>query len=213
MKNAKIVLVAEWDGWCAGCATERPLVLTRTGRLGLRSWLTGGRDNGQQLTMTCRLCGISVLVPAEEDDPPVLTAEQDDPPVLTAEQDASDLPEAARAGAAPLHDLLPTPSGPVPALAAAAAVAPTPATSDQAAPPEPTAGLGDARRAVGAALAALVAQRTAQATPPMAVPLLGDPPAAAHVLPLQRTAPADTDSLAALHLLADGIDLLGAGRP
>ena len=71
MKNAKIVLVAEWDGWCGACAADRPLVLTRTGRQRLRTWLTGAAADSRPLVLTCRLCGTCVDVPLEQDDPPV----------------------------------------------------------------------------------------------------------------------------------------------
>ena len=72
MKNPKIVLVSEWDGWCGACAAERPLVLTRTGRQRLRTWLTGAADDSRPLVLTCRLCGTGVDVPLEQDDPPVV---------------------------------------------------------------------------------------------------------------------------------------------
>ena len=72
MKTPKIVLVSEWDGWCGACAAERPLVLTRTGRQRLRTWLTGAADDSVLLVLTCRLCGTGVEVPLEQDDPPVV---------------------------------------------------------------------------------------------------------------------------------------------
>lgn len=169
MKHAKIVLVAQWDGWCGACAADRPLVLTRTGRQRVRTWLTGAADDSRPLTLTCRLCGTGVDVPLERDDPPVLvTSEVPEPVALT-----------------------PTVAAPVPAEAArttsTAALAPASAT-------ELTAG----RQAVAQALGGLLQQRAAAA------------PAVAPLLPLQRTA--SSGGLAELQLLADGIDLLSAGR-
>ena len=65
------MLVAEWDGWCGPCAEERPLVLTRAGGTGLLSrWPSA--SGTEALTLTCRLCGVGVPVPAEEDETDVL---------------------------------------------------------------------------------------------------------------------------------------------
>ena len=159
MKNAKIVLVAEWDGWCGACAADRPLVLTRTGRLRLRTWLTGAADDSRPLLLTCRLCGTGVDVPLEQDDPPVVVTEQVQPlpmqPTVVAEATAPAAPAAA-----------------------------PPVTAETSAA-ELTAG----RRRVAQALAGLLAQRTAATAPlPVPVPQLAPVPLAAPTLPLQRTA-------------------------
>jgi hypothetical protein len=182
VKNAKIVRVAEWDGWCGACAADRPLVLTRTGRQRLRTWLAGAADDSRPLVLTCRLCGTGVDVPLERDDP------------------------------APVVDHEPAPVAPVPSQRTPDAVAlPVPAPAPAAAPtpsPELTAG----RQVVAQALGALLAQRsaagalTATSVPSVAVA----PVAAAPALPLQRTA--SSGGLAELQLLADGIDLLSSGR-
>ena len=183
MKNAKIVRVAEWDGWCGACAADRPLVLTRTGRQRLRTWLTGAADDSRPLVLTCRLCGTGVDVPLERDDP------------------------------APFEERLehePAPAQPVPSLPApVVAAVPVPAPATAPAPsPELTAG----RQVVAQALGALLAQRSAGgalATAPVP-PVAVAPVAVAPALPLQRTA--STAGLAELQLLADGIDLLSSGR-
>lgn len=186
MKNAKIVLVAEWDGWCGACAADRPLVLTRTGRQGLRSWLTGAADDSRPLLLTCRLCGTGVDVPLEQDDPPVVLSPEEPvrvPSQASASEDTVDAPPVA---------------------------APPPVTADVSAA-ELTAG----RRVVAHALAGLLAQRAATAVTaplpvPVPVPQLAPVPLLTPALPLQRTASAG--GLAELQLLADGIDLLSSGR-
>lgn len=199
MRNAKIVLVAEWVGWCGACADDRPLVLTRTGRQRLRTWLTGAADDSRPLVLTCRLCGTGVDIPLEQDDPPVtLDVDAQEPvaaaapPVTEATSAAVDVAEAVTA---PLQV-------PIPASTTAA---------------ELTAG----RQALAQALGGLLAQRRAAApvpsstpgTQPVPVPQVATvpvAPAAAPVLPLQRTP--SGGGLAELQLLADGIDLLSTGR-
>lgn len=143
MKNAKIVLVAAWEGWCSACAVERPLVLTRAGRLGVRTWLTAPVAETLPLTLTCRLCGSSSLVPSEQDDPPVLVGPDElvaVPATLTAAQPAGgDVPRT-------LTTVLP-------------------AADDVRRPAAPPADpeLERARTALGTALSALLADRTARA--------------------------------------------------
>ena len=187
MKNAKIVLVAQWDGWCGACAADRPLVLTRTGRQRLRTWLTGAADDSRPLVLTCRLCGTGVDVPLERDDPPVELAVEVHEPTPAAD------------AALEAHQ-----------VAAGAAAPPEAAGTTTATAAELTAG----RQAVAQALAGLMAQRRAAATvaqptpvpEAVAVPLVAPVP----VLPLQRNA--STGGLTELQLLADGIDLLSTGR-
>ena len=183
MKNAKIVLVAEWDGWCGACAADRPLVLTRTGRQRLRTWLTGAADDSRPLLLTCRLCGTGVVVPLEQDDPPVVLSPEEPvwvPSQAAAPEDAVDAPPAA---------------------------APLPVTAEVSA-----ADLTAGRQVVAQALAGLLAQRAATVTAPLPdpVPQLAPVPLLAPALPLQRTPSAG--GLAELQLLADGIDLLSSGR-
>ena len=198
MKHPKIVLVAEWDGWCGACAADRPLVLTRTGRQRLRTWLTAAADDSRPLLLTCRLCGTGVAVPLEQDDPPV---------VLSQEEPARPPAPVETVGAAPAGTV---PAGTVPAGtsgAATAAAAPLHVTSGTSAA-ELTAG----RQVVAQALAGLLARRAAAGTapPPAPVPQLAPVPLLAPALPLQRTA--SSGGLAELQLLADGIDLLSGGR-
>ena len=61
--------LARWTGWCDPCETDRPLVLTETGR-GLRSWLRGTGQEDRDLTLTCVVCGAWQDVPYDEADDP-----------------------------------------------------------------------------------------------------------------------------------------------
>ena len=143
MKNAKIVLVAEWDGWCGACAADRPLVLTRTGRQRLRTWLTGAADDSRPLVLSCRLCGTGVDVPLEQDDPPVVLSPEEPvrvPSQASAPEDTVDAPPAAT---------------------------PQPVTAEVSA-----ADLTAGRQVVAQALAGLLAQRAATVTAPLPVPVL-----------------------------------------
>ena len=142
MKNAKIVLVSQWDGWCGACAADRPLVLTRTCRQRLRTWLTGAADDSRPLLLTCRLCGTGVDVPLEQDDPPVVvtSSEPEEQPARPSQAVEASQDEAATA-----------------ALSSAA-----PSTA------ELTAG----RQVVAQALGALLAHRAAVPAPPAPAPVL-----------------------------------------
>lgn len=53
-----VVHVTRWTGFCLPCASEdRPLVLTWTGRRGLRAWLAGDTWSDGTLLLTCTTCG------------------------------------------------------------------------------------------------------------------------------------------------------------
>ena len=200
MKNAKIVLVAEWTGWCGSCSAERPLVLTRSGGQSLRAWLTARTAPDELLVLTCRLCGVGGLVPSEDDDPEVLLEDEDDLPLPPA-------PAALRA----------VPLPPIAAGASPPSAEPLPSARDMTATSQSTASaeVRAARQLVGSGLAALLARRTAEAQS-ASVPLApAASPAAVASLPLPRTSSESVrlDGIEALQLLAEGIDLLTPSRP
>lgn len=65
------VTVAEHDGYCVRCDTERPLVIQSHGGHGLRAWLAGVGPEDRELSYTCRVCGQLEHVPltdAEDDE-------------------------------------------------------------------------------------------------------------------------------------------------
>lgn len=158
MKNARIVRVAEWDGWCGACAADRPLVLTRTGRQRLRTWLTGAADDSRPLVLTCRLCGTGVDVPLERDDPAPFVDHESAP-------------------------ALPVPSQREPVVAALPVAAPA---APPAPSPELTTGRQVVAQALGALLAQRSAGGALAAA--SVLPIAVAPVAVAPALPLQRTA-------------------------
>lgn len=174
MSSSKISLIARWDGWCGTCAGERPLVLTRTGRWSLRAWWAGSDDEERPLTLTCRLCGVGVLVPHEDDDPgPEAVGAYDEV------EDGSPTPVPTASGVSGAG----TPDG-----AGAADIEPSPELSTEPSP-EPSPELTAARTRVAGALATLVTRGRAEPTRPAAEPVAAEPVAAEPGTP---TAPGST---------------------
>ena len=161
--------VARWQGWCTPCQSEqRPLVLTRSGPGGVRSWLAGLDDDDRTLLLTCVVCGDWQVVPArEEDDPEVLLVE--DEPVL--EVAAEVVPVQVAVEVAPLV-VEPAVVEPTVVEPAAALVVEPAATDVRAALSalSLTAAANDERAAVtarlGTGLSALLTARTAAAALP-----------------------------------------------
>ncbi|MCW2601172.1 MAG: hypothetical protein JWM02_3001 [Frankiales bacterium] len=61
--------LARYDGYCAGCDDQRPLVLMEQGPHGLRAWLAGAGPEDRPLAYTCALCGrVEYVPPTEADD-------------------------------------------------------------------------------------------------------------------------------------------------
>ncbi len=72
-----MALVTRWDGFCLPCGSEeRPLVLTWSGRKGLRAWLAGEGWHDGELRLTCACCG-GVDVVGWEDEPEQLLADEE----------------------------------------------------------------------------------------------------------------------------------------
>lgn len=119
----RVSRVAIWAGWCSPCQREdRPLMLTRSGPGGLRSWLAGLSDEDRVLLLTCRVCGGWQFVPArEEDDPEVVCLEDALEEIAAARKSVDQILQEARE-AIPAH--------------AAAAIAPQPAVAVAAVPTE-----------------------------------------------------------------------------
>jgi hypothetical protein len=69
---SKVKLLARWNGWCDPCETERPLLLTEAGDLGVRAWLRGVGPEDRALVLTCAVCGEWQHVPFDENDDPVV---------------------------------------------------------------------------------------------------------------------------------------------
>lgn len=59
-------LLTRWNGYCAGCATERPLALVEAGPRGLRAWLAGIGPDDRALSYCCGVCGRVEHVPLTE---------------------------------------------------------------------------------------------------------------------------------------------------
>lgn len=59
-------VLAAWSGYCAPCATERPLLLVEHGPRGLRAWWSGVGAEQRTLSYACGVCGGIEHVPATE---------------------------------------------------------------------------------------------------------------------------------------------------
>ena len=59
-------LLATWEGFCASCDAERPLMLVEHGPRGLRAWLSGAGPEDRELSYACGLCGRVEQVPLTE---------------------------------------------------------------------------------------------------------------------------------------------------
>jgi hypothetical protein len=58
--------LAVFDGYCASCSTERPLVVIEHGPRGVSAWLAGVGPEDRTLSHTCRVCGRNEHVPLTE---------------------------------------------------------------------------------------------------------------------------------------------------
>ncbi len=58
--------LAFYDGFCADCHVDMPLVLIERGPRGVRAWLAGIGSEDRALTYTCRVCGRNEHVPLTE---------------------------------------------------------------------------------------------------------------------------------------------------
>lgn len=65
--NCKVL--ATWNGYCADCERDRPLVLVERGCFGIAAWLRGIGSEDRTLRYACRVCGrVEFVPPTEEED-------------------------------------------------------------------------------------------------------------------------------------------------
>ncbi|MDP3712519.1 MAG: hypothetical protein Q8R60_08550 [Mycobacteriales bacterium] len=57
-------VLAKWNGYCADCERQRPLVLVERGCFGVAAWLRGLGSEDRTLCYACRVCGRVEQVPA-----------------------------------------------------------------------------------------------------------------------------------------------------
>lgn len=60
--------LASYDGYCASCDAEQPLVLVEHGPRGLRAWLAGIGPEDRTLSYCCLVCGRNEHVPLTEEE-------------------------------------------------------------------------------------------------------------------------------------------------
>lgn len=66
--------LARYDGYCADCHTDQPLVLVERGPRGLRAWLSGAGAEDRTLSYSCLVCGRGEHVPLTEAEDAVYDA-------------------------------------------------------------------------------------------------------------------------------------------
>ncbi|MCU1693460.1 MAG: hypothetical protein JWM64_2551 [Frankiales bacterium] len=109
-----VALVTRWDGFCLPCGSDaRPLVLTWTGRRGLRAWLAGEGWHDGALRLTCVCCGGVDVVGWEDEPEPVLAVEEAFAPVAVPLAPAAPVTVVRvldlDASVASVHELVPVP--------------------------------------------------------------------------------------------------------
>lgn len=120
-----VVSVSRWSGFCLPCGRDdRPLVLTWTGRRGLRAWLAGDTWVDGRLLLTCTTCGGTDAVGWEPEPEPVVEVSQEAPVEVATETECEPVVEEGNPDA-PEHERLVRPDD-LPAQARVVDLRPTP---------------------------------------------------------------------------------------